>query len=128
VSPAARYEVLWTETAFQMLSGIGDRRIQQQLFDTSKRLEVEPDKQGKPLHESLLGYRSLRAAGQRYRVIYSLDPKTLRVYVVAAGLRRQRARDDIYELAQRMIGLGLAPSVRRPQERVRKVARPKKKR
>jgi mRNA interferase RelE/StbE len=109
-----------------MLAGIGDRRIQQQLFDTSKRLEVEPEKQGKPLYESLLGYRSLRAAGQRYRVIYSLDPRTLRVYVVAAGLR-QGARDDIYALAQRMIGLGLASSARRPKEKVRGVARPKKK-
>jgi len=127
VSPTARYEVLWTETAFQMLAGIGDRHIQQQLSDTSKRLEVEPVKQGKPLHEGLLGYRSLRAAGQRYRVIYSLDTTTLRVYVVAAGLRRQGARDDIYELAQRMIGLGLAPSARHPEKRVRKVARPKKK-
>jgi mRNA interferase RelE/StbE len=127
VSPTARYEVLWTETAFQMLSAIGDRRIQQQLFDTSKRLEVEPEKQGKPLHESLLGYRSLRAAGQRYRVIYSPDPRTLRVYLVAAGLRRQGARDDIYELAQRMIGLGLARSARHPEKKVREVARPKKK-
>jgi hypothetical protein len=60
-------------------------------------------------------------------VIYSLDPRTLRVYVVAAGLRRQGARDDIYELAQRMIGLGLASSARHPKEKVRGVARPKKK-
>jgi mRNA interferase RelE/StbE len=92
-----------------MLEGLGDRRIQQQLFDTSKRLEVDADKQGKPLREELLGYRSLRVVGQRYRIIYSIDSFAGAVHVVAAGIRREGARDDVYLLAQRLVRLGLTP-------------------
>ena len=107
-----RHNVLWTQTAFAMLASIGDRRIQQQIFDTSKQLESDPDKRGKPLREDLLGYRSLRVVGQRYRVIYSIDPNSATVHVVAAGIRREGARDDIYVLAQRLVRLGLAPASR----------------
>ena len=94
-----------------MLEEIGDRRIQQQLFDTSKRLVTDPEKQGKPLREDLLGYRGLRAVGQRYRILYSIDSQAGTVHVVAAGIRREGARDDIYLLAQKLVrlGLGTAP-------------------
>jgi mRNA interferase RelE/StbE len=92
-----------------MLAEVGDRRIQQQLFDASKRLETDPEKQGKPLREGLMGFRSLRAVGQRYRLIYSIDPDGRSVHVVAAGLRREDSRDDVYELAQKLVRLGLAP-------------------
>ena len=102
-----RYEVRWTETAVQMLSRAGDRRIQQQLFDLSKRLELEPEKQGKPLREGLMGFRSLRAVGQRYRIVYTLDTVSRSVYIVAAG--RAGSRDDVYVLAQKLVRVGLAP-------------------
>jgi len=93
-----------------MLAGIADRRVRQQLFDTSKRLQGDPEKQGKPLREDLMGFRSLRVVGQRYRLIYSVDPAARLVYVVAAGLRREGAHDDVYELARKVVRLGLAPS------------------
>ena len=112
MSSAPRYEVLWTATALEMLANVSDRRIQQQLFDTSKRLEKEPEKQGKPLREDLLGFRSLRVIGQRYRLVYSVLPDAGIVHVVAAGLRREGSRDDVYELAQKLVRLGLAPGVK----------------
>lgn len=120
-----RYVVVWTETAFQMLSRVGDRRIQQRLFDASKRLELEPEKQGKALREGLMGFRSLRAVGQRYRVLFTFDTASRTVNVVAAGLRRAGARDDIYALAQRLVRLGLVPSA--AVVRRRKAGKPKKK-
>ena len=113
MSSSRRHEVLWTETALGMLEGIGDRRIQQLLFDTSKRLEADPEKQGKPLREDLLGFRSLRVIGQRYRIIYSIEPGARTVHIVAARIRREGARDDIYQLAQKLVRLGLAPPSRR---------------
>ncbi len=109
-----------------MLESIGDRRIQQQIFDTSKRLESDPDKRGKPLREDLLGFRSLRVIGQRYRVVYSIDFDAGAVHVVAAGIRREGARDDIYVLAQRLVRLGLAPSPRPRKSHAGRV-KPKKK-
>lgn len=112
MSPAPRHEILWTQTALEMLAGIGDRRIRQQMFDTSKRLEADPEKQGKPLREGLMGFRSLRVIGQRYRLIFSIDSEAGLVHVVAAGLRREGSRDDVYRLAQKLVRLGLAPSAR----------------
>lgn len=113
MNSSRRHKVLWTDTALGLLEGLGDRRIQQQLFDTSKRLETDPEKQGKPLREDLLGFRSLRVVGQRYRIIYSIDPGARTVYIVAAGIRREGARNDVYVLAQKLVRLGLAPSSRR---------------
>ncbi len=95
-----------------MLTDVSDRRIQQQLFDTSKRLETEPEKQGKPLRENLMGFRSLRVVGQRYRLVYSVPPDARVVHIVAAGLRREGSRDGVYELAQKIVRLGLAPGVK----------------
>jgi mRNA interferase RelE/StbE len=126
VSPR-RHDVLWTETALRMLEAIGDRRIQQPLFDTSRRLERDPEKQGKPLREGLLGYRSLRAAGQRYRILYSIDVEAATVHVLAAGIRREGARDDIYVLAQKLVRLGLAPAPLRKKATPARAPRRKKK-
>jgi len=106
-SAGAVYEVLWTETALEMLRKTDDRRVQQVLYDTSKRLATDPEKQGKPLRAGLLGFRSLRALGQRYRLIYSVSTDRKQVFVVAAGMRRADSRDDIYALAERLLRLGL---------------------
>lgn len=121
MTSGSRFEVVWTETAVRMLSRVGDRRIQQELFDVSKRLELEPEKQGKPLREGLMGFRSLRAVGQRYRVLYTVEAASRIVHVVAAGLRRAGARDDVYALAQKLVRLGLGPS---GEIRTRKGRRP----
>ena len=106
-----------------MLSRAGDRRIQQELFDVSKRLELEPEKQGKPLREGLMGFRSLRAVGQRYRVLYTVETASRIVHVVAAGLRRAGARDDVYALAQKLVRLGLVPSAEIRARKARKTPR-----
>lgn len=126
MSPTAGYEVLWTTTALEMLADVADRRIRQQLFDTSKRLEVDPEKQGKPLRNNLMGFRSLRVVGQRYRLVYSILPDARLVHIVAAGLRREGSRDDVYELAQKIVRLGLAPSIKKAK-RVDRTDRPRKK-
>lgn len=126
MSPAPGYEVFWTQTALEMLADIGDRRIRQQIFDTSKRLEADPEKQGKPLQEGLMGFRSLRVVGQRYRLVYSVVRDAGLVHIVAAGLRRGGSRDDVYELAQKIVRLGLAPAAR-PRKTPKRGARHLKK-
>jgi mRNA interferase RelE/StbE len=90
-------------------------------------LQVDPEKQGKPLRESLIGFRSLRVVGQRYRLAYSIVPAARLVHIVAAGLRRGGLRDDVYELAQKIVRLGLAPSATPRKEHKKRGAGRKKK-
>lgn len=90
-----------------MLASILDRRVRQKIQKRIDALADEPEKQGKPLVEELEGYRSLRAVGQRYRVVYAVERERVIVYVMAVGLRRQGSRSDIYQLAKKMLRLGL---------------------
>lgn len=107
-----RFTVVWTVTAGNLLGVITDRRVRQLIFDTTKRLEDEPAKQGAPLTRELAGFRDLRAVGQRYRVLYRVEGVRHVVQVVAVGLRREGARDDIYELAKRLLRTGLIEPAR----------------
>ena len=70
-------------------------------------LAQEPEKQGKPLTGELTGYRSLRAVGQRYRVIYRIEQGKVLVLVMALGIRMEGSGKDIYALAQKLLRLRL---------------------
>lgn len=104
---APPYLVRLTPTAQAMLSAIKDRRVREAIRDRIDGLAHDPEKHGKPLLSELKGLRSLRAAGQRYRIIYRVREGKVEVIVVAIGLRREGDREDIYRLAQRLIRLGL---------------------
>lgn len=66
-------------------------------------LTQEPEKKGKPLSADLAGFRSLRAVGQRYRIIYQVQEERVIVVVMAVGLRRQGSSRDIYQLAKKLL-------------------------
>ncbi len=66
------------------------------LLERIRKLAEEPEKQGKPLIDELLGYRSIRAIGQRYRIIYRIRESAVMVLVVGAGIRKEGHRSDIY--------------------------------
>jgi mRNA interferase RelE/StbE len=90
-----------------MLAAIKDRRTLERIRDRIDGLSEDPEVQGKPLLGELTGYRSLRAAGQRYRIIYRLHEAHVEVLVVAVGRREEGSRQDIYRLAQRLLRLRL---------------------
>lgn len=81
-----------------MIEAVGDRRVRKSLLDRADTLSAEPDKKGKPLIGELAGHRSIRAVGQRYRILYRLDESSNSVYIVAVGLRRRGSKRDVYEL------------------------------
>ena len=101
------YRVVFTPTALRMLEAIADQRIQRQILDRANGLAHEPEQQGKPLRGELLGFRSLRAVGQRYRIIYRVDRGRILVMVIAVGIRKEGDRSDVYRLAQKLISLRL---------------------
>ncbi len=101
------YDIQWTETALKMLEAISDVRARRTIFSKAGDLKKEPEKQGKPLTEELSGFRSVRAGGQRYRVIYAVSRQTVIVHIVAVGRRKEGDKKDIYQLAKKLLKLGM---------------------
>ena len=101
------WKILLTPTVLKLLKDISDRRIREKIGAVIDRLAEDPEKQGKALLGELSGLRSIRAVGQRYRIIYQVNGNEVVVVIVAVGIRRDGARDDIYNLAKKLIRLGL---------------------
>jgi mRNA interferase RelE/StbE len=102
-----RWIVSLTRDAEIQLTSIRDQRIRNTLIARLRQLENEPELQGKPLTDELAGYRSIRAVGQRYRIIYKIKAERVIVIVVALGMRKEGDKKDIYQLAKKLMRLGL---------------------
>ena len=102
-----KWQIIILPIAEKLLAEISDRRVRESIARRIDRLEYEPDKQGKPMRDELIGFRSIRAVGQRYRIIYRVDGEQVTVLVVTVGLRRDGDKKDVYQLAKKLIRLGL---------------------
>ncbi len=102
-----KWHVRLTLPALRQLAAIKDTRMRESISRRINALEQDPDEQGKPMTGELLGYRSIRAVGQRYRILYRLEAEQVVVVVVAVGIRKEGDKADIYELAKKLAGLGL---------------------
>lgn len=98
-----KWQVEISTLALKQLKEIKDARVRGKLFERIAQLENEPENQGKPLTNELSGSRSVRAIGQRYRIIYKLKDEQVLVIVAAAGIRREGERSDIYKVAERLL-------------------------
>ena len=97
------FEIQLTHLALEMLANIKDKRHQKTLSSRIDKLKIEPEKQGKPLTGQLINYRSLRAVGQRYRIVYQVENDKVVVLVVGIGLRKDGDKADIYNLLQKLL-------------------------
>jgi mRNA interferase RelE/StbE len=97
------YQVSLTTQVQRLLQEIKDRREQQLLIKRLEKLKYEPDKQGKPLSQELQGHRSIRAVGQRYRIIYRVERASIIVLVVGIGRRKAGDKDDVYEVTRQLL-------------------------
>lgn len=102
-----RFKVEFTATAADMLLAIKDRRVRDKILERAAQLGDEPDKQGKTLKADLSGFRSVRAVGQRYRILFRIEDEKVVVYVVAVGLRKAGDQRDVYALARKLLRVGL---------------------
>ena len=100
------YKIKLTKIAAENLSKI-DSRTQGQIINKIESLKEEPLLMGKSLKGSLKEFRSVRAAGQRYRIIYKVNEEEIIVIVVAVGIRKEGDKKDIYELMKKYIKIGL---------------------
>ena len=102
-----RWAIGLAKQAKKQLAEIADSRIRKHISKRIDRLEYEPEKQGKPLNDELAGYRSVRAVGQRYRIIYRLEEDRVLVLVVMVGIRKEGDKNDAYAQAIKLARLGL---------------------
>lgn len=92
-----QYKIEITPLAIELLCKIKDKREQEGLKKRIEKLTSEPKKQGKAL-SGKLRYRSVRALGQRYRIVYRVDRTRITVLIVGAGIRKEGAKKDIYAI------------------------------
>ena len=101
------YQIEISPTALEALEAITDKRTRSAIVRRIDALVNEPEKQGKPLRGWLAGFLSVRAAGQRYRVVYGVEVARKRVLVYMIGIRREGSRRDVYALAEHLVQRGL---------------------
>ncbi|MBZ8182789.1 type II toxin-antitoxin system RelE family toxin [Oscillatoria salina] len=97
------YEIEIIPLAIKLLAKIKDQREQKLLRKKIEKLKQEPEKQGKPLTGQFKGYRSVRAVGQRYRIIYRIDKNRIIVVIIGVGMRQEGSRQDVYEVVGRLL-------------------------
>jgi mRNA interferase RelE/StbE len=101
------YRIVIQPTAIKLLKGIKDQRIRQKISKRIDKLKESPEMQGKALLGELEGYFSVRAVGQRYRIIYTIQQHQVTVIIVALGIRKENSKKDIYTIAKKLAKLGL---------------------
>ena len=101
------YKIVIAPSALKLLRGISDRRIREIIRNRIDGLKNEPEKQGKALTGELTGFRTLRAVGQRYRILYRVERNKILVIVIAIGIRKEGSKADIYSLARKLLRLHL---------------------
>ena len=102
-----KWQIIMQPIAEKLLADIGDRRVRESISKRIDGLAIDPEKQGKPMIDELRGYRSIRAVGQRYRILYKVEAERVIVLVVALGIRKEGDKKDVYELAKKLVRLGL---------------------
>ncbi|MGH7367275.1 MAG: type II toxin-antitoxin system RelE family toxin [Candidatus Rokuibacteriota bacterium] len=57
----------------------------------------------------LAGFRSIRAVGQKYRIVYRVQRQDVVVMIVAVGRRKHGDTGDIHALARKLLKQGFIP-------------------
>jgi mRNA interferase RelE/StbE len=110
-----RVHIQWTETAKRAIEKLPKKVRKGLLTKAGELREAEnPASVNKPLLGPLQGYH--RICYSRYRAIYSVERDELvsgdclvkiTVRFVAAGIRKEGDKEDIYQLAKKLIRIGI---------------------
>ena len=100
------YRIKLTKIATENLRSI-ESKTRNQIINKIDSLKNEPLLLGKQLKGPLKELRSVRAAGQRYRIIYKVLESEVIVVIVAVGIRKEGDKRDIYALMKKYIKTGL---------------------
>lgn len=99
-----RFTIITTRQAQEDLKEIHDTRTYQAIVSKVRALDSEPHKQGKQLSGELSAYRVVRAAGQRYRVVYQVAMLEEVVTIVLVRISKEGDKRDTYRVASKRLG------------------------
>jgi mRNA interferase RelE/StbE len=99
----AEYQVKFAPDAAGDLDQISDQRTVGKILKRAGELKSDPMRQGKALTDELKGYRSVRAAGQRYRIVYRVFEIDGEVVIVVVGIRKAGDKTDAYAVAEKRL-------------------------
>jgi len=91
VSFDIRYHELVVKEDIPSLPSVWRKKIQRAI---ESRLTVRPEAYGKPLRQSLKGYRKLRVGD--WRVIFRIEKKTVKIFII-------QHRSVVYNMIQKRI-------------------------
>lgn len=106
-----RVTIQWTETAKESLKKL-PKKVRKGLLDKADKLTTcgDPRKCCKALTGPLQGY--YRIVYSRYRAIFAVDEEPLangdsllhlKVVFIAAGIRKELDRNDVYRVARKLV-------------------------
>jgi len=104
------YNIKLTKIAAENIKNI-ESKTQKQILNKIETLTQEPLLLGKPLKGPLKEFRSIRTAGQRYRIIYKVLEHEIIFIIIAVGIRKDGDKKDIYELMRKYIKTGLIDNI-----------------
>jgi len=115
--PKVRIRIQWTTTAKECLKQL-PLKVRKGLLSKADDLIAcdDPRRVHKPLVGPLQGY--YRITYGRYRAIFRVEEDTLAngdvlinltVQFIAAGIRKEQSRDDVYRVAQKIVQFGVLP-------------------
>jgi len=94
------FGIIFTNEAQDDLDNIKDARTYAAIERKIDELRTEPDRRGEALKGDLKAYRKLKAAGQRYRVIYQVAVLEGLVTIVVVGIRKEGDKRDACRVAK----------------------------
>ena len=94
------FSIIFTQEAQADLDNIKDARTYAAIERKIDELRTEPDRRGEALKGDLKAYRKLKAAGQRYRVIYQVAVLEGLVTIVVVGIRKEGDKRNAYRVAK----------------------------
>lgn len=100
-----KFSIIITRQALIDLEEISDQRTREAIGREIDDLETAPDLERRAMSGEYKGYYRVRAAGQRYRVVYAVRREHSKVYVVLVGIRREGDPSDIYEKGKKRLKL-----------------------
>ncbi len=98
-----RYEIEIAPTGYRSLKTLKGKKLRREIAKVIDGLARAPEEQGKALLGPLEGVRSVRAARDRFRILYRVDTRARVVSVLLVGERAAGQDADIYALAQRLL-------------------------